>query len=450
MSGMAFRSGGVIEGFYGRPWTHEQRLDMIRFLASVGLDTYVYSPKDDPYTRRLWRQPYPESEHAALGELVAEARDHGVTVSFALSPGLSMRYSDPADVDAILAKFASVAALGITSFALFLDDIPGQLQHAPDRSAFGSLVEAQLAVVDDVAARLARTVTVDSFAVCPTQYWGRGSEPYIAALGRGLSEGIDLYWTGRAICSPELESRDARAFADSTGHRPLYWDNFPVNDVAMTGELHIGPYLGRDPDLADHAVGIIANAMPLAEASKIALASIADYVRDPGGFDPEASWEAAIARIAGPRDADALREFADACRGSALCADDAPRLAVQMDRLAFAYEFGDRPSAVAQFRAYVEAVLDTVAPLDSMENTALGREIAPWLAHYRNGLRAVMHAVDALPTTGTGTPPALEPEDRGAVMAELESLRSARMRVFGDAVDMFLSGLGGEFTAPPT
>ena len=173
----------------------------------------------------------------------------------------------------------------MTSFALFLDDIPEELRHAPDREAFGSLVEAQLAVVNAVASRLAQTVTVDEFAVCPTLYWGRGDEPYIADLGRGLADGIRLYWTGRAICSPHLESSDAEVFFDAAGRKPLYWDNFPVNDVAMTGELHIGPYLGRDADLGEHADGIIANAMPLAEASKIALASIADYVRDPHGFD---------------------------------------------------------------------------------------------------------------------------------------------------------------------
>jgi hyaluronoglucosaminidase len=435
----------VIEGFYGRPWTHAQRLDMIRFVAEVGLGTYVYSPKDDPFTRRQWRELYPPTARAALAELVAEARAHGVNVSFALSPGLSMRYSDAGDVAAILAKFESVAELGVTSFALFLDDIPEELRHAPDRETFGTLIEAQLAVVNKVASRLARAVPVDDFAVCPTQYWGKGNEPYISALGRGLNDGIRLYWTGRAICSPELDVRDAAVFHESTGRKPLYWDNFPVNDVAMTGELHIGPYQGRDPDLGDHAEGIVANAMPLAEASKIALASIADYLRDPHSFDPEASWEAALARIAGSRDAAALREFADACRGSALCMDDAPRLAAQMNRFAFDYEYGNRPDALAQFRAYVTQLLDTTAVLLAPQNEALGREIAPWVAYYRDCLEAVLRAVDKLPADGTGTPPALALADRPAVLADLMTLRSARLRVFGDLVDMFLSDLGGEF-----
>ncbi|MES1169455.1 MAG: protein O-GlcNAcase [Leifsonia sp.] len=445
MTGAAFHRGGVIEGFYGRPWTHAQRLDMIRFLADVGLGVFVYSPKDDPFTRRKWRELYPPAERAALAELVAEANSLGVSVSFALSPGLSMRYSDAGDIDAILAKFASVAELGVTSFALFLDDIPEALRHAPDQAAFGSLVEAQIAVVNEVASRLSEAVTVNDFAVCPTLYRGRGNEPYIAELGRGLNAGIRLYWTGRAICSPELETRDAKVFFESTGRRPLYWDNFPVNDVAMTGELHIGPYLGRDADLPDHAEGIVANAMPLAESSKIALSSIADYLRDPVAFDAEASWESALARIAGKRDAEAFREFADACRGSALCTDDAPRLAAEIDRFAFDFEYGNRPDAVAGLGAYVEGLLERTAVLTEAENVALGREIAPWLAHYRNGLAAVLRVIALLPKDGMGTPPALEPADKPAVLADLMELRSARLRVFGDLVDMFLSDLGGEF-----
>ena len=442
----AFAVGGVMEGFYGRPWSHQQRLDMIRFIADIGLTTFVYSPKDDPYTRRSWREPYSAKRRAALAEIATEAQSHGVRLQYALSPGLSMRYADTRDTDAILAKFTQVAALGVTSFALFLDDIPEVLQHEPDRAAFDSLVDAQLAVVNAVASRLASVTKLEEFAVCPTQYWGHGDEPYIRGLGRGLTPGIRLYWTGREICSRELESRDAEVFTGATGRRPLYWDNFPVNDVAMTGELHIGPYLGRDAGLAAVSDGVVANAMPLAEASKIALSSIADYVRDPVAFDAEASWEAAIVRVAGPRDAVALREFADACRGSALCVDDAPRLAAALGRFAFDYEFGERVDAVREVRGYLEGTLATTAVLRAPSNVALGREIAPWVAQFRRGIDALLMAIGLLPTEGTGTPPALGAADRATVMAALEVLRSARLRVFGDLVDMFLSDLGGEFT----
>ena len=52
---------GVIEGFYGPPYTFDQRRDLFRFLAEADLNTYVYAPKLDPYHRDRWREPYPPS-----------------------------------------------------------------------------------------------------------------------------------------------------------------------------------------------------------------------------------------------------------------------------------------------------------------------------------------------------------------------------------------------------
>ena len=40
---------GIIEGFYGIPWTFDERKSMINFLAEIGMDQYIYAPKDDPY-----------------------------------------------------------------------------------------------------------------------------------------------------------------------------------------------------------------------------------------------------------------------------------------------------------------------------------------------------------------------------------------------------------------
>ena len=48
---------GVVEGFFGRPWTHSQRLFVIRLIASLGMNTYIYAPKEDPRHREEWREP---------------------------------------------------------------------------------------------------------------------------------------------------------------------------------------------------------------------------------------------------------------------------------------------------------------------------------------------------------------------------------------------------------
>ncbi len=444
---------GVIEGFYGRPWSVEQRLDMIAFVAEIGMNAYLYSPKDDPFTRRRWREPYPREEAEALGELAQFARGVGVELWYGVSPGLSMRYSEPADLDAVYAKLAGVRELGAERVALFLDDIPGRLQHPADIRAFSGLVEAQLHLVNTLERRLAAgdpssaaEQRAQLLAVCPTDYWGHGDEPYISSLGTGFTQGTELFWTGRAICSPEITAVEAELFARSTGRPPLYWDNFPVNDVAMTHELHIGPYLGRDRRLGELASGLFANPMPLAEASKIGLASVAEFCNDPESFDAEGSWERALRRVAGARDAEPFREFADASRGSALCTDDAPRLGAHLERFAFDYQFGVPAEAVAVLRDELRRLAGVAERVARLENRALAEEIAPWVEQYARGIAAVDAAVAALEPRVAGEAPQLYGVARGAIAGRLTEMRQARLRVFGDLVDMFLSDLIGEFS----
>jgi hyaluronoglucosaminidase len=428
----AFPVRGIIEGFYGVPWTHAQRLDMIRFIAGLGMNTFVYAPKDDPLLRRDWREPYGGAALDALHELITTCRDSGVDFVFALSPGLSMRYSDPADRRSLAAKYRQVRGLGAAGAALLLDDIPPHLQHPADVAEYPSLIAAQT----DLVGRLYDDLR-QPLMVAPTQYWGHGDEPEISEFGRGIDPAIDLFWTGRAICSPELEASDARRFHDATGHEPLYWDNFPVNDVAMTDELHIGPYLGRDPELAGLSRGIIANGMPLAECSKIGFSSIAEFLADPAGFDAEQSWERALARVAGD-DLETVREFADSVRGSALCTDDSPRLAEVLARFAFEHGFGDPVTAIANLSDEAARLAAVAERMKSIGNTALSSEASPWIAQYARAAEGLALCARELASAAP---------DRRRIMAFLHDLRSHRLRVHGDLVDMFLSDAAHEFEA---
>ena len=114
---------GAIEGFYGSPWTTDERLDLLAFSGRFKLNTYIYAPKDDPYHRDQWREPYPPDRLAALRTLAEAAAANHVRFTFAVSPGVSICYSDPADLDALTAKLEAVYALGVRSFSIALDDI---------------------------------------------------------------------------------------------------------------------------------------------------------------------------------------------------------------------------------------------------------------------------------------------------------------------------------------
>ena len=65
---------GVIEGFYGLPWSHEARLSMVDFLADIGLNSYIYAPKDDPYHNKKWRDPYPKKRAEEISDLARDRK----------------------------------------------------------------------------------------------------------------------------------------------------------------------------------------------------------------------------------------------------------------------------------------------------------------------------------------------------------------------------------------
>ncbi len=436
-----FAVRGVIEGFYGHPWTHEQRLALIPFLGARGMSTFVYGPKDDPLVRRDWRLAYDGSALERLAELVEACRRSGMRLTWCISPGLDIRYSDEADLVALMAKLRSVAAIGISDFGLLLDDIPRELQHPEDQAAFADLVAAHIHVVGRVFADLGPSMRL---SVCPTVYWGTGTEPYLAALGQAIDPRIDLYWTGRAICSPTLDLTDAATFARTT-HRPVtYWDNYPVNDVAMGYELHIGPYRGRDPQLWRASTGVIANGMELFEASRILFATIADYLRSPDTYEPEESWRRAIRDVVAAADAEAFTLFADNVRSSCLSADDAPIVGRALESFLFRFERGDGVAAAAELGALADRLLAAAAHLlrGPVTNRALMDEVRPWLTAFELGAQAIRAIADlaALGTLATDGPVTLRPFQI--------RLRRARVRVFGDVLEMTLSGLTGTLFRP--
>jgi hyaluronoglucosaminidase len=288
---------GVIEGFYGEPWSHEERLDLLRFAAREGFDTWVHAPKDDPYHRRLWREPYPEEDLARLAELAAEAARLGVDFAYALAPGLDVCYSREAEWEALLAKVEQVRGAGVRSFQLLWDDVEHTLSCAEDERLYGHEERPSAAAQAPFTNRFAREVGQPGpLVVCPMGYAGTGDSPYRRIFGERLDPDVICYWTGPEVVSVGI-SREALdlAFERFRGHELLLWHNYPVNDFEPS-TLFLGPVRGLDPRLAEgRCAGLVANAMVQAVPSKLPLATVADWLRDPAGYDPETSFERALA-----------------------------------------------------------------------------------------------------------------------------------------------------------
>ena len=95
---------GVVEGFYNRPWTQDQRLDLFDKSQKFGLNTYLYAPKDDHKHRALWREPYEPEELIQLQILIDKCKENNVHFYYGISPGLDISYSDPNDITKLKAK----------------------------------------------------------------------------------------------------------------------------------------------------------------------------------------------------------------------------------------------------------------------------------------------------------------------------------------------------------
>ncbi|MGD2136170.1 MAG: beta-N-acetylglucosaminidase domain-containing protein [Gemmatimonadales bacterium] len=300
-----FRQLGVIEGFYGPPWSHQDRLDLLDFMGRAGLYDYYYAPKDDPFHLARWRDPYPPDLAAELRELADTARANGVRLHWAISPGGSMVYADSSDYRQLLAKIGSVAALGIEHFGLFLDDVPPTLADERDRQRFGTLGTAHAWLTTRLAADMRDRGW--PLAVTPTTYTNVfGDREYLRELAAGTPEDVPILWTGTDVVPPEITVADAGRWSELIRRPPLVWDNYPVNDFARWRPF-LGPVVGREPDLASATWGIVANPMNEAHASMIPLATLASYGRDPLHYDPAVALQLGVTQHFG---ADALGALA--------------------------------------------------------------------------------------------------------------------------------------------
>jgi len=290
----SFPIRGIVEGFYGTPWSYDDRLDVLRFEGQQRMNTYIYAPKDDPYERQLWREPYPPEQLKRLGELVATARENFVHFTYAISPGLSMAYSSEAEFRTLVRKLESISKLGVTDFALFLDDVPFDLVHPEDQKRFQTLAQAHVYLINRLYDHLEKLSAQNRLTVCPTTYTNEwGSRDYLRELGNGVKPEIPLDWTGTEVIPSAITVAEAAEWGGYIRRKPLVWDNFPVND-GHPWRLILDPLRGREAGLRAVTQGLVSNPMCQAHASMVPLETVADYLWNPVAYDPERSQRQAL------------------------------------------------------------------------------------------------------------------------------------------------------------
>ncbi|MEV0151281.1 MULTISPECIES: beta-N-acetylglucosaminidase domain-containing protein [unclassified Nonomuraea] len=397
--GMRYR--GSVEGFYGTPWSHEERLAHLDYLAAHKMNTYEYAPKDDPYHRERWREPYPPEKLAQLGELITRARAGHVDFTFAVSPGLSVCYSSQSDLAALLAKFDALHALGGRSFTIALDDIDsGRWNCDGDRAKYGApggaaAGRAQSELVNAAQAWAAAKGDVAPVQMVPTEYYNATETAYKKAIREVMSQDVIVHWTGTAVVPEKITKAQAAQARKVFGHQILVWDNYPVNDYAG-GRLLLAPYDGREPGLSEHLAGVISNPMNQAAVSRIALYSFADFGWHDTAFNAEESWLRALTEAA---DGDeslvrALRDFADLNTfDGRLHRRQSPQLAAEVAAFWPAWREG-RPTTLRRYAERLGAAAELID--NRLPDRAFVTEAASWLRAAGLWSKAMVKALDVL------------------------------------------------------
>ncbi|NKE59388.1 beta-N-acetylglucosaminidase [Lentzea sp. PSKA42] len=395
----SLRQRGIVEGFYGRQWTYAEQQAQIAFAASVKFNSYVYAPKDDPYHRERWREPYPDERLNQLGELAKRAAASHIEFTYSLAPGLSMCYSKDADRDAIQAKLTQLHGAGIRSFALLLDDIDyAKWNCQEDLDTFGKPSQANAArAQNDLLNDTAQTVKNQMPDAGPlvtvlTEYGDINPTPYKRVFRDDLDKSVKVMWTGTAVVPKAITRAESKRAEELWGRKTLIWDNYPVTDYPdAKGRLLLGSYSGREPGL--QVEGLLANPMSQAHASRVAMFEMADYAWNDRAYDEDKA-ERAYAELLANGDEQvtkALLAFFD------LSSWTAPRLADQLEEFQDRWKAGDKKNAVAGLRVHADVLAGAPKLIRDRVYKGFAVDSEPWLVAcelYGKALQATLDGLD--------------------------------------------------------
>lgn len=302
---LAFR--GVVEGYYGAPWSFEARKAQFEFYGRNKMNMYIFGPKDDPYHHgQGCYNPYPEKMADEIRRLVKLAKENHVRFVWAIHPANTVRWGDQGgrkQLDALCRKLEMMYDLGVRDFGVLVDDSSGEIGRPEHQAQLCNyLLENFVRKHKDVNQEL---------IMCPTGYNRSWTNPqFLKTLGGALKKGIHVMWTGDTVVH-DITLEGQRWVHKQLGRPTFIWWNWPVNDYKRS-RLAMGRAsgLGQQPEMKSEMTGFTANPMEQAEANKVGLFGVADYTWNTEGYDSVASWKEGIKRLY-PETHEAMQAFCD-------------------------------------------------------------------------------------------------------------------------------------------
>lgn len=261
---------GVVEGFYGRSWSWEERSHMLAFLSEQGFNSYCYAPKNDVYLRKQWWQSWPKETLRQLQKISDQSQQCGLSFGLGFSPyGLFDEWSRDSRV-LLKKRLAQIQAVTPGLFAILFDDM--QVSQP-------GLAQTQAEITDFIA----NVLDAPHFAVCPSYYsfdpilpelFGAMPENYWQQLGEAIDPAVDIFWTGEKVITKQYDTAALDTISGLLQRKPLIWDNSIANDGRKTSPyLHLQAMYDGEALLA-HSAGVLVNPMNQAALSELVLRTL--------------------------------------------------------------------------------------------------------------------------------------------------------------------------------
>lgn len=265
-------SRGFIEGYYGNPWSTEDRCKLMEWGGYYKLNSYFYAPKDDPKHNSKWRELYTEDEINTKIKPLAEAGNKSkCRFVFALHPYMynAINYSSEeryqADLKVMQAKFKQVIDAGVRQIAILADDAPnvGGANYTRTLTDMSNWLKELQPEYPGLKLTL---------PFCTQEYMGWGQSYY-----GNFPENVQVIMTGGRVWG-EVTNDFTSSFTNTVGRGPYMWINWPCTDNSKK-HLIMGGYTtflhpGVDPSKIQ---GIVLNPMQQSEPSKVAIFGNACY-----------------------------------------------------------------------------------------------------------------------------------------------------------------------------
>jgi hypothetical protein len=295
---------GLIEGFFGRPWRWGERRSTVAALAPHGFRFYLYAPKADPYLRRRWQEPYPESEFDEISTFGKFCKSEGVRFGIGLSPFELHLHPEAGWQGRLARKLAELDQFAPHDLAVLFDDM---------RGAIADLAERQAAIVHFAAEHSgARRIIC-----CPSYYsddpildtaFGQRPPFYLEQLGRLLDPTIAIMWTGEEVCAREYSPGHLDRVAERMRRKPFLWDNYPVNDgTRMSQHLHLRGFSGRPAAIGDKLSAHGINLASQPTLSRIPALTLAESYATGDDYHYSEAFERAARAVLGDALAERIR-----------------------------------------------------------------------------------------------------------------------------------------------